>query len=152
MQLGGAADRCTMEHNCKPIQTYSWGEQLAAVQRESIVNLIDRAVGKSRWPPHETCSCGEQLVALRWKTIAKLIKHAVAESSWPPYDGKEFEIQSDVQLGRAVGRRTLENNCESNQTCRWGEQLAAVRRKTIVNLIKHAVGESIWPPYNGKHL
>ena len=92
------------------------------------------------------------MATVRWKTIANLIKLAV---------------------GRAAGRRAMENKCKSNQTCSWGEQVAAVRWKVIVNLIKRAVGESSrpavrwktiiylikravgegsWPPYDGKQL
>ena len=102
-------------------------------------------------------SWGEQLAAVRLKTIVNLIERAVGES----------------ELGRAAGRRTMENNCKSNQTCSreeqlarrmmennrksnqtrsWGGQLAAVRWKTIVNPIKRAVGESSWPPYDGTQL
>ena len=75
-----------------------------------------------------------------------------------------------MQLGRADGRRVMENYCKSTPIFSWAkqlaalrwktivnlvkraEQLAAVRWKTIVNLIKRAVGESSWPPYEGKQL
>ena len=46
-----------------------------------------------------------------------------------------------MQWGRAAGRRTLENNCKSDHAV-WDEQLAVVRWKTILNLIKHAAGEA----------
>ena len=55
-------------------------------------------------------------------------------------------------MGRAGGRRTMENNYKSNQTCNWGGKQTAVHWKTIVNLIKRAVGDSSWPPYDGKQL
>ena len=50
-----------------------------------------------------------------------------------------------MQLGRAAGRIATEKYCKSNQMCSWGKQLLAVRWKTLVNPIKHAVGESSWP-------
>ena len=56
-----------------------------------------------------------------------------------------------MQLERAAGRRTMENKCKSNQTRSWGQQLAAVRLKTIANLIKSAIGEGSWPPYDGNN-
>ena len=57
-----------------------------------------------------------------------------------------------MQLGRAAGRRRVEHNYKPNQTRSWGEQLATVRWKTVVNLITRALEESSWPPYGGKHL